>query len=76
MTDTISRLARSTDEGVLIGAGTVMDAAAASRVIEAGAEFVVSPPLDRAIVETANRRGVVTGPGVMTSAEAGETAQE
>jgi 2-keto-3-deoxy-6-phosphogluconate aldolase len=76
MTDTTSRLAHSADKGILIGARTVMDAATASRVIEAGAELDVSPPLDRAIVETANRRGAVVWPGVMTSAEAGETAQE
>lgn len=57
---------------VLVGAGTVMDAATASRVIEAGAQFVVSPHFDPDIVETANRRGVPVGPGVMTPTEAAD----
>lgn len=69
---TIARLAESTDDEVLVGAGTVMDAATASRAIEAGAEFVVSPHLDRKVVATANRRNVVVGPGVMTPTEAAD----
>ncbi|MCU4718627.1 bifunctional 4-hydroxy-2-oxoglutarate aldolase/2-dehydro-3-deoxy-phosphogluconate aldolase [Halapricum hydrolyticum] len=69
---TIARLAESTGDEVLVGAGTVMDAATASRAIEAGAEFVVSPHLDREVVATANRRSVVVGPGVMTPTEAAD----
>jgi 2-dehydro-3-deoxyphosphogluconate aldolase/(4S)-4-hydroxy-2-oxoglutarate aldolase len=67
---TIADLVPTVDDDVLVGAGTVMDAATASRVIEAGAEFVVSPHLDREVVQTANRRGITVGPGVMTPTEA------
>lgn len=69
---TIAELAPTVDDDVLVGAGTVMDAATASRVIEAGAEFVVSPHLDPEVVQTASRRGVVVGPGVMTPTEAAD----
>ena len=69
---TIADLAPIVDDDVLVGAGTVMDPATASRVIEAGAEFVVSPHLDPEVVRTANRRGVVVGPGVMTPTEAAD----
>lgn len=69
---TIADLSQAVSDEVLVGAGTVMDAATASRVIEAGAAFVVSPHLDREVVETANRRGVVVGPGVMTPTEAAD----
>jgi 2-dehydro-3-deoxyphosphogluconate aldolase/(4S)-4-hydroxy-2-oxoglutarate aldolase len=54
----------------LVGAGTVMDAPAARNVIEAGAEFVVAPNLNEAVIETCNRAGVAVAPGVMTPTEA------
>jgi 2-dehydro-3-deoxyphosphogluconate aldolase/(4S)-4-hydroxy-2-oxoglutarate aldolase len=69
---TIADLVPEVSDDVLVGAGTVMDPATASRVIEAGAEFVVSPHLDHEVVETANRRGVTVGPGVMTPTEAAD----
>lgn len=69
---TIAELVPTVDDDVLVGAGTVMDSATASRVIEAGAEFVVSPHLDADVVATASRRGVVVGPGVMTPTEAAD----
>ncbi|MFB6168066.1 MAG: bifunctional 4-hydroxy-2-oxoglutarate aldolase/2-dehydro-3-deoxy-phosphogluconate aldolase [Haloferacaceae archaeon] len=59
-----------TDDEVLVGAGTVMDAATASRAVDAGADFVVAPHLDTATVETCNRYGVVCLPGVLTPTEA------
>jgi len=68
----IADVAAAFDDEILLGAGTVMDTAAASRVIEAGAEFVVSPHFDAEIVATTNRRGVVSGPGVMTPTEAAD----
>lgn len=67
---TIAEVASTFDDEILLGAGTVMDTATASRVIEAGAEFVVSPHFDPDIVETTRRRGVVAGPGIMTPTEA------
>jgi 2-dehydro-3-deoxyphosphogluconate aldolase/(4S)-4-hydroxy-2-oxoglutarate aldolase len=58
------------DDEVLVGAGTVMDAATASRAVNAGADFVVAPHLDPATVETCNRYGVTCLPGVLTPTEA------
>jgi 2-dehydro-3-deoxyphosphogluconate aldolase/(4S)-4-hydroxy-2-oxoglutarate aldolase len=53
-----------------IGVGTVMDAAAARNVIEAGAEFVLAPNLNQDVIDVCNREGVVAIPGVMTPTEA------
>jgi len=54
----------------VVGAGTVMDAAAARNVIEAGAQFVLTPTLNEAVVEVCNRESVLCIPGVMTPTEA------
>lgn len=54
----------------VVGAGTVLDAATASAVIDAGASFVVSPHTDPAILRTCNRRGVLSMSGVLTPTEA------
>jgi len=54
----------------VIGAGTVLDAAAARNAIEAGAEFVLAPNLNEGVIEVCNRAGVVSAPGVMTPTEA------
>jgi len=58
------------DTDAVVGAGTVMDAAAARNVIEAGARFVLAPNLNEAVVDVCNREGVVAIPGVMTPTEA------
>jgi 2-dehydro-3-deoxyphosphogluconate aldolase/(4S)-4-hydroxy-2-oxoglutarate aldolase len=58
------------DTDAIVGAGTVMDAAAARDVIAAGAEFVLAPNVNEAVIETCNRAGVVSVPGVMTPTEA------
>ena len=63
------------DDETLVGAGTVMDAAAASRAVGAGAEFVVAPHVDTTVVETANRYGVAAMPGAMTPTEAVRAAE-
>ncbi|MBX0324132.1 bifunctional 4-hydroxy-2-oxoglutarate aldolase/2-dehydro-3-deoxy-phosphogluconate aldolase [Halomicroarcula sp. F13] len=63
----------STD--AVIGAGTVMDAAAARNVIEAGAEFVLAPNLNEDVVDVCNREGVVCVPGVMTPSEAADAME-
>ena len=54
----------------VVGAGTVLDAATAQSVIDAGATFVVSPHVDAEIVRTCNRHDVLAAPGVMTPTEA------
>ncbi len=54
----------------VVGAGTVLDAASAQAVIDAGAELVVSPHTSRDVIRTCNRHGVLAAPGVMTPTEA------
>jgi 2-dehydro-3-deoxyphosphogluconate aldolase/(4S)-4-hydroxy-2-oxoglutarate aldolase len=44
--EAIRTLQRSALAGVLIGAGTVLDAETARRCVDAGAEFLVSPGLN------------------------------
>ncbi|SFC43291.1 2-keto-3-deoxy-phosphogluconate aldolase [Halobiforma haloterrestris] len=58
------------DTDAVVGAGTVLDAATAESMVDAGAEFVVSPHLDVDVVRTCNRHGVLAAPGIMTPTEA------
>ncbi len=55
--------------GVLLGAGTVLDAESAVAVIEAGADFVVSPIADSGMIRECRRCGVLVAPGAFTPAE-------
>ncbi|MFI6602628.1 bifunctional 4-hydroxy-2-oxoglutarate aldolase/2-dehydro-3-deoxy-phosphogluconate aldolase [Nonomuraea sp. NPDC050536] len=64
----LARLAESRPEA-LIGAGTVLDEAAARAAIEAGARFLVSPSLHPAVIRTGHRYGVPVFPGIATPTE-------
>ncbi len=55
--------------GTVVGAGTVMTAADAEAVIDAGAQFVVSPMLDNQILEACARRGALAAPGCFSPTE-------
>ncbi|QAU13137.1 bifunctional 4-hydroxy-2-oxoglutarate aldolase/2-dehydro-3-deoxy-phosphogluconate aldolase [Halorubrum sp. BOL3-1] len=66
----IGEVADSFDDEVVVGTGTVLDSETARTTLLAGAEFVVSPSLHEDVIETCNRYGAVTGPGVMTPTEA------
>ena len=50
--------------------GTVLDAETAKRVIDAGADFVVSPAFIPEVVQVALDAGVLVVPGVATATEA------
>lgn len=52
-----------------IGAGTVLDADMARAALAAGAEFLISPNLDEAVIDYAAARGVDVWPGVLTPTE-------
>ncbi|MCB2175331.1 MAG: bifunctional 4-hydroxy-2-oxoglutarate aldolase/2-dehydro-3-deoxy-phosphogluconate aldolase [Actinomycetales bacterium] len=54
---------------VLVGAGTVLNPHQVDLAVDAGAAFVVSPGLSRAVVERALERGVPALPGVATATE-------
>jgi len=60
---------RAAQPDVLVGAGTVLDAATVDRAVDAGAEFIVAPGLNQAMVGRALERGVAVVPGVVTPSE-------
>lgn len=53
----------------LVGAGTVLTAEDAHSALEAGAQFIVMPCLDRGAIEVAQRAGVPIMPGAFTPTE-------
>ncbi len=55
---------------IIIGAGTVMDAATARIAILAGAEYIVAPYFDPETIKCCNRYGVPSMPGIYTPTEA------
>ncbi|MCX4791654.1 MULTISPECIES: bifunctional 4-hydroxy-2-oxoglutarate aldolase/2-dehydro-3-deoxy-phosphogluconate aldolase [unclassified Streptomyces] len=61
----LARLAE-THPDALLGAGTVIDTAAARAAVEAGARFLVSPSLHPEVIRTGHRYGVPVFPGVAT----------
>jgi 2-dehydro-3-deoxyphosphogluconate aldolase/(4S)-4-hydroxy-2-oxoglutarate aldolase len=65
----IEKVVHTCGRDVIVGVGTVLDAATCADAIHAGAEFVVSPVLDPAIVETTRRLGKVSVPGALTPTE-------
>lgn len=54
---------------LLVGAGTVLDVDQARAALDAGAEFVVTPGLDEAVVRFVQDAGVPIVPGVLTPTE-------
>ena len=67
--DVIRDLVKSSGANVLVGAGTVLDADAARRCIDAGAQFLVTPGFDLKTVEFAVREGTVIMAGALTPTE-------
>jgi 2-dehydro-3-deoxyphosphogluconate aldolase / (4S)-4-hydroxy-2-oxoglutarate aldolase len=65
----IRGLAPTLPEGFLLGAGTVLDAATARAVIDAGAQFVISPVFRREVIAACHERGVPVAPGCFTPTE-------
>jgi 2-dehydro-3-deoxyphosphogluconate aldolase/(4S)-4-hydroxy-2-oxoglutarate aldolase len=67
--EAIAELASDRVPGYIVGAGTVLDEPAARAAIAAGARFVVSPTLDRAVVRCCRDAGVPCMPGALTPTE-------
>lgn len=65
----IRGLAPTLPDGFLLGAGTVIDAATARAVIDAGAQFVISPVFRREVIAACHERGVPVAPGCFTPTE-------
>ena len=67
--DVIAELARTLGRDVVIGAGTVLDAATAQRCIDAGAKFIVSPGFDLETVKLSKQLGKLVMAGALTPTE-------
>lgn len=58
------------EDEIILGAGTVMDAATARIAMLSGAQYIVSPYLDLDTVKMCNRYRVAVMPGIMSVREA------
>jgi 2-dehydro-3-deoxyphosphogluconate aldolase/(4S)-4-hydroxy-2-oxoglutarate aldolase len=67
--DLIATLARSLPPEIVLGAGTVTDAATARAVIDAGARYVVSPVFRREVIAACHEHDVAAAPGCFTPTE-------
>jgi 2-dehydro-3-deoxyphosphogluconate aldolase / (4S)-4-hydroxy-2-oxoglutarate aldolase len=56
-------------DALLLGSGTVTDAAQAEATIDAGAEFVVSPSLHLDVIAKTRELGAISIPGALTPTE-------
>jgi 2-dehydro-3-deoxyphosphogalactonate aldolase len=68
--DSIARIRSALPAGTVVGAGTVLRTDEIRRVKDAGAELVVMPHGDPAVIRAAKAAGLVCVPGAMTPTEA------
>jgi 2-dehydro-3-deoxyphosphogluconate aldolase/(4S)-4-hydroxy-2-oxoglutarate aldolase len=68
-TELLRQLRKEVGTRVVLGAGTVLDAATARACIEAGAEFIVAPGLDVETVHAAHALDKPCLPGALTPTE-------
>jgi len=66
----IRRMRERFDGALLIGAGTVLTPAEVEAVHEAGAQFVVSPNTNPAVIRATKALGLLSSPGFATPTEA------
>ncbi|MEP7453677.1 2-dehydro-3-deoxy-6-phosphogalactonate aldolase [Phyllobacterium sp. SB3] len=66
----IELLAKNLPKHILVGAGTVLDAADIKRLGDAGGRLVISPNVDASVLAAAAEAGMVSMPGVFTPTEA------
>jgi 2-dehydro-3-deoxyphosphogluconate aldolase / (4S)-4-hydroxy-2-oxoglutarate aldolase len=67
--EVIAHLARDHPK-LIVGAGTVLDAATARRCVDAGARFLTSPELNLEVVQFAAKEHLAVVPGALTPSEA------
>jgi 2-dehydro-3-deoxyphosphogluconate aldolase/(4S)-4-hydroxy-2-oxoglutarate aldolase len=65
----IETIAEESGGGVLLGAGTVLDAETARASILVGAEFIVAPCFNEGLVKVCRRYSKIVIPGAMTPTE-------
>ena len=64
--EAIDTAAANLGDRMVIGAGTVLEAAEATSAIAAGARFILSPSLDAAVIRRTLDLGAVSIPGAFT----------
>lgn len=67
--EVIRQVSKQRGEATVVGAGTVLDADAARRCLDAGAAFLVSPGLDLETVALARREKILVIAGALTPTE-------
>jgi 2-dehydro-3-deoxyphosphogluconate aldolase / (4S)-4-hydroxy-2-oxoglutarate aldolase len=65
----IKELSGVLKDKMLVGAGTVLDAASAADAIEAGAQFIIAPSVDVETIKFTKEKGIVSIPGAFTATE-------
>jgi 2-dehydro-3-deoxyphosphogluconate aldolase/(4S)-4-hydroxy-2-oxoglutarate aldolase len=65
----IGALRKNFGSELLVGAGTVLDADDARRCLDSGAQFIVSPGLDRATIGFVNSKEILMIAGALTPTE-------
>lgn len=65
----IRALSAKVSDDVILGAGTVLTPEMASKAVDAGAQFIVSPSTNLATIETVKSKGVPVIPGALTPTE-------
>jgi len=73
--EAIASLVQRTKGKILVGAGTLTDAVAAQRAIDAGAKFLVTPGLIADVVHLAKAKKITVLPGALTPTEVLAAAQ-
>lgn len=68
-TERVISTLRENHPETLVGAGTVMTVETAKKAMDAGAQFLLSPSFDPAIVQFANENNILFLPGVTTPTE-------
>ena len=67
--DTLQGLNRVLGNKMLFGAGTVISAEEVDIAVKAGAQFIISPNTDEAVIAETLKQGLVSIPGAMTPSE-------
>src|SRR5215203_4858110 len=65
----IKQVSNKMQEKMLVGAGTVLDASSALKVIDVGAQFIISPSLDLETIRVTKEKGIISIPGAFTPTE-------
>jgi 2-dehydro-3-deoxyphosphogluconate aldolase / (4S)-4-hydroxy-2-oxoglutarate aldolase len=74
--EAIASVAKRLGGRMLVGAGTVTNAEAVRRALDAGAEFIVSPCLVPEVIKAAQRADVAILPGALTPTEVFEAFRQ